>query len=321
MKIHIISTINGFENEGMRNIATHLAECFEQENTVFYSSLHDICKILKHSLQADVTFIFARANTQVYYICRIIERLCRNIYIVIVQKPQRNFISKNNNRPLQCSYFAIASGDLSNLRIAEGYHASKMTIGINAEKFRPVSEETALKLKEKYGFDTTKPLIVHVGHCSEGRGLEDFCFLDPNTFERMVIASGMFESHEIVQALQKAGVKLHVGFMPDINEIYQMADVYLFPTRSAEFVISIPLSVMEALSCGTPVVAYKSFENIALIEINNPKAIKTISNCNELYTAVDEIKNLKNDTSYLSNPLSWSNVADIILQEIRERAI
>lgn len=41
-----------------------------------------------------------------------------------------------------------------------------------------------------------------------------------------------------------------------------MADAYLFPTRSAEFVISIPLSVMEALSCGVPVIGYKSFENL-----------------------------------------------------------
>lgn len=321
MKIHVVSTINGFENEGMRNVATHLATCFEKDNTVFYSSLKNICSIIKYSSQSDVTFIFARANVGVYIICRIIEKFCKNTYLVFVQKPQRNFITKNNNRPLRCSYFTISLADASNLKTAEGQSVYKLNVGINAKKFSPVSREDASNLKEKYGFDKVKPLVVHVGHCSAGRGLEDFCCLDAQKFERMVVVSGMFESQEIVYALNEAGVKLHIGFISDINEIYQMADVYLFPTRSTEFVISIPLSVLEALSCGTPVVAYESFENIALIETNNSKAIKLINSSDELQTAIEEICNLKNDISYLSNPLSWSNVADMILQIVREQRI
>ena len=73
MKIHIISTVNGLENEGMRNVATHLSKCFEKDNTVWYSSLKDIYGIIKYSIKSDVTFIFARTNGKVYYICRLVE--------------------------------------------------------------------------------------------------------------------------------------------------------------------------------------------------------------------------------------------------------
>ena len=73
-----------------------------------------------------------------------------------------------------------------------------------------------------------------------------------HTAQRMVVASGMFEDENVVRILNEAKVKIHKGYLENVEEVYQMADAYLFPTRSAEFVISIPLSVMEALSCGVP---------------------------------------------------------------------
>ena len=42
MVIHVIGTVNGQVNEGMRNVATHLAKEFEKENTVLYSGLKQI---------------------------------------------------------------------------------------------------------------------------------------------------------------------------------------------------------------------------------------------------------------------------------------
>ena len=41
-KIHIVSTVNGQVNEGMRNVATHIARAFEKDNEVRYSGLKDI---------------------------------------------------------------------------------------------------------------------------------------------------------------------------------------------------------------------------------------------------------------------------------------
>lgn len=57
MVIHVIGTVNGQVNEGMRNIATHLAKEFEKENTVLYSGLKQIPQIVLNSRRADVTMI------------------------------------------------------------------------------------------------------------------------------------------------------------------------------------------------------------------------------------------------------------------------
>lgn len=176
----------------------------------------------------------------------------------MVQKPDSDFMARNNKHPLKCSYLSITEGDMKDVKVVSGCKKKLFSVGIKAEKFAPVSAEQRKMLKQKYGFDPSKPLVIHVGHCSKGRGLEDFAKI--HTAQRMVVASGMFEDENVVRILNEAKVKIHKGYLENVEEVYQMADAYLFPTRSAEFVISIPLSVMEALSCGVPVIGYQHTE-------------------------------------------------------------
>jgi len=44
-------------------------------------------------------------------------------------------------------------------------------------------------------------------------------------------------------------------YLPKIEEIYQLADVYLFPVTAELSCIDVPLSALEAAACGVPVVA------------------------------------------------------------------
>ena len=170
-------------------------------------------------------------------------------------------------------------------------------------------------LKQKYGFDPSKPLVIHVGHCSKGRGLEDFAKI--HTAQRMVVASGMFEDVNVVRVLNDAKVKIHKGYLENVEEVYQMADAYLFPTRSAEFVISIPLSVMEALSCGVPVIGYKSFENLNEIT-GSEGAITLVDNAEQLDKVLPEVIKKKSDHSLLEKTGSWGDVAQSVLRMVRE---
>ena len=64
MVIHVIGTVNGQVNEGMRNVATHLAKEFEKENTVLYSGLKQIPQIVLNSRRADVTILFMPESTE-----------------------------------------------------------------------------------------------------------------------------------------------------------------------------------------------------------------------------------------------------------------
>ena len=133
----------------------------------------------------------------------------------------------------------------------------------------------------------------------------------------MVVASGMFEDENVVRILNEAKVKIHKGYLENVEEVYQMADAYLFPTRSAEFVISIPLSVMEALSCGVPVIGYKSFENLNEIT-GSEGAITLVDNAEQLDEVLPEVIKKKSDHSLLEKTGSWADVAQSVLRMVRE---
>ena len=261
MNIHVIGTVNGEVNEGMRNIATHISRAFEKEHTVIYSGLRQLPKIVFDSKKADVTIIFAWADKRIYELVRAVSAICTNVWVVLVQKPAEEFFELTRDNPLGCSYLYIFDDDVKGLNVAEGKTIRRFSVGINTEKFVPPAGIDVGELKKKYGFDPELPLLLHVGHCSGGRGLEDF--LQIKNAQRLIIASGMFEDEALVKALEDDGVTIMSGYLENVEEIFQMSDAYLFPTRSSDNVISIPLSVMEALACGVPVIGYRSFVNFS----------------------------------------------------------
>lgn len=314
MKIHIIGTINGTFDEGMRNVATHIARAFENGHTVCYSRLKSIFSIVKNSCSCDVSVIFARANKQVYWLTRVVEFFAKNIWLVCVQEPNSDFIRLTAKNPLKANYLAVVESDLGRISLAPNYQKQFFQIGIQPQKFTPVNSEQKKKLKEKYGMAQDRPLVIHVGHCSAGRGLEDFALI--TNAEKLVVASGMFEDAETVKALGRNGVRIFRGYMENIEEVYQMADVYLFPTRSTEFVISIPLSVMEALSCGVPVIGYKEFVNLAEIPAKNG-AITLVESREDLNDAVVKLAQQNSAESFLKDPNTWEQVAEGIINIIR----
>lgn len=316
MKIQILGTVNGLQNEGMRNVATHLAKSLGKDSTVYYSGLKSPFAILRNSCRADATLVFARANKLVYWLTRLVTVLCKNTWLVCVQEPMPEFLDCSRRTPLRCHYFYISAPDMKNLTPREGYRAVPLSVGIDTVKFSPVSAERQAELKKTYGFDPEKPLVVHVGHASPGRGLEDFLSLDGAKYQRMVVLSGMFEDEGATGRLEAAGVQIHRGYLPNVEQIFQMADVYLFPTRSNEFVISIPLSVMEALSCGTPAVGYESLTGLGEIPCDSG-SIRRIQDAGELNGAVAALVSRKGSVSLLKDGKSWDEAADLVRQELR----
>ncbi len=312
-KIHVISTANGQINEGMRNVATHISKAFEANNDVVYSGLKSIRSILINNHASDATLLFARATKQVYWLCRFVETFSRNFWIVCVQKPDTDFTALVNKHPLKANYLTIVEKDLEDIKLLPGYQKQIFDIGIKTDKFRPVDMAKRRELKKKYGIRQDIPLVIHVGHCSSGRGLEDFAAI--SGAERLIIASGMFENPETVKSLEEAGVIIHKGYLENVEEIYQMADVYLFPTHSTEFVISIPLSVMEALACGVPVIGYQDFNNLSSISAEDG-AITLIRGKSELDTAIVAAVAKKQDKSLLKLTRTWEEVAEDVLHII-----
>ena len=315
MNLHIISTINGLENEGMRNVATHLSREFEKNNTVTYSKLKDVVSIIKNGRKSNVTLVFARLIKSVYYMLRLVKPFIGKICVVCVQPVSEEFAQLNRKHKVVDYCLTICKEDVE--KAFDCSIISCFPVGINTQKFKPNAENRE-QLCKKLNLPTDKTIVLHVGHCSSGRYLEEMLTLDKEKYHPVIIASGMFDDENTIKALNDGGIDVRFGFVPDIEDFYNCADVYFFPTKSSEFVISVPLSVMEALSCGTPVVAYSSFEKLSLIKTNSENAMELITNVDELSGAIDKAKANKSDKTYLLDAKNWSEVSAGVLESLQK---
>jgi glycosyltransferase involved in cell wall biosynthesis len=118
---------------------------------------------------------------------------------------------------------------------------------------------------------------------------------------------------DVTEQLEKAGVMVTHAYNPKIEEFYALSDCYMFPTTDAAGSIDIPLSVLEAMACGLPVVSTR-FGGLPQI----------FTEAGGFYYAdvaefPDRLKLLKSQgaaikTRELVFPYSWENIAQNLLK-------
>lgn len=104
------------------------------------------------------------------------------------------------------------------------------------------------------------PTFLHVGHVRRNRGLDVLCDVQRSlsgSARVVVVASQVIETDEdLLSELADAGVTVEIGYVSDLPAYYRAAALYLFPVPNEERgAVDLPLSVLEALACGTPVLS------------------------------------------------------------------
>lgn len=130
--------------------------------------------------------------------------------------------------------------------------------GVDTKRFHPISKQEKLQLKEKYGFDTQSKVVLHVGHLKSGRNVQKLLDIDKK-YQVVLVCSTLTENErdsKLREELQKReNITIYDTYIENIEQIYQLSDVYFFPTKAQGNCIDIPLSCMEAAACSIPVVA------------------------------------------------------------------
>ncbi len=190
---------------------------------------------------------------------------------------------------------------------------------VDTKKFKPLSNaEEKIALRKKYNLPLDKFIITHMGHLNYGRNLESLIPLQNNNVQVLILASSSTpvdapKEEPLKQKLINAGIIIHDGYVEHIQELYQLSDLYIFPVISSGGSIGMPLSILEARACATPVLTtdYGSvktfldtdFGNITYSQPQNfPAALKSIrdnnsdtekTNINALNTLfVDDLKSV-----------------------------
>jgi len=157
-------------------------------------------------------------------------------------------------RKLAPTLGAFASERLRSAHREIAHDSCVLPPAVNSGRFCP-SNDSRSAIREQLGLANDKPMALHVGHLRRSRGLEPLAELAASgTVNVVLVASTATEPEvEVVTRLREAGVLIKRKFLPQVERWYQAADVYLFPVTDLQGSIEIPLTVLEAMACGTPV--------------------------------------------------------------------
>jgi glycosyltransferase involved in cell wall biosynthesis len=174
------------------------------------------------------------------------------------------------------------------------------------EIFKPQLKENIEKIRRKYRLK--KPYFLFVG-----------AFKPIKNIDRIIKACKKFESHELVLVGGKSGVRDRVrvlGYVPreDLPSLYSGASVFISPSLYEGF----GLPLVEAMSCGTPVVASNTGSVPEVVGkagvLLNPISVDDIAA--GLKKAINRREQLAKLSLTKARKFSWDKAAREVLQII-----
>ncbi|MBA2276875.1 MAG: glycosyltransferase, partial [Chloroflexia bacterium] len=122
---------------------------------------------------------------------------------------------------------------------------------VDSERFTP-GRESKVELREGLAPADGKPLVVHVGHVRTSRNLDSLAEIARCGRANVVVVASTATpaEHDTLVTLRRSGVTVLQRYLPDIERLYQAADVYVFPVVDDQGAIEVPLTVLEALATG-----------------------------------------------------------------------
>jgi len=271
-------------DEGVNNVARTLIEELSKKNdtiAIFREGNIDSINIIKkiksnkfllsfslmkevRKFRPELIIYIPRASATIYnlFCINILKyyahnRNCRTAMLVL-QPNEFNALTKNFAFLFAPSIILAPSSKIYNDLVTLRFTAKLIRLGIDTKKFTPVEETKKLELRKKYGLCENAFIVLHVGHLSRNRGLDILKNVQNRNAQVLLVSSASTPKDEKIRNdLTNHGIETISQYIPNIEEIYQLSDCYIFPVRSETGAIAVPLSVLEAMSCNLPVVSTK----------------------------------------------------------------
>ncbi len=191
--------------------------------------------------------------------------------------------------------------------------------GVDLGRFRLPTSEERQKQRMELGVDPGDRFVLHVGHLNRRRiDAEEVARISrlPGCRVMVVGSTSTPQDAGLVRDLEASGCVVVSEFLPNIERVYGAADVYLFPTRDQRSSIGVPLSVLEALACGLPVVSTR-FEGLPRLFPATPY-VRFVSSPDQMTLALEEAPPAGAERARaLVEDLDWSRVCDRVERYLR----
>jgi glycosyltransferase involved in cell wall biosynthesis len=313
MKICLIGHFSGHPDEGVKNLAFNLYKELSKSHEVMKIDIRKILKYWKDFKKFDpeiIHFIVGPSTVLSFVISKVLSLYCKNAK-VIMSAPQLGYLHfKKLISILKPDLMLIQSWESEKLFTDLGCKTRFLPNGVDIEKFIPVQREAKYRLREKYGIEQDKFVILHVGHIRKNRGILSLKKLVENDNQVLIVGSTATSiEKEVYQNLKESGCLIIVNRFKNIEEIYALSDCYIFPTIDKFSCIETPMSILEAMSCNLPVITTKFGALPRIFE--EGEGLIFVEKEEDFFEVIGKIKN--NDMGIKTRgkifPYSWENIA------------
>ena len=317
MKICMIGKYLENLEEGMRNVSFHLAKELTKRHQVLTLDLRAIFTMAFWKditvFNPDIVHYFYGPSIKSILLLKVISLYCRDAKTVTFAiLPDFSFLSKQFIPVFKPDLVLIQSFETEEFFKKLGCKTEFLPCGADVKKFIPVTTKAKEELRERYGIDKEKFVILHVGHISEGRNVQSLKKLQNENNQVVIIGSTTSTgiNQLICEQLKKSGCFVWTRYFEDIEEIYALSDCYIFTTLPVNKLNSIemPLSVLEAMSCNLPVITTKFGALQRVFKEGN--GLFFADEEKDFIIALESIKNSDTDVKTRDKvmPYSWENI-------------
>jgi len=334
MKICIYTKrLNKYLDEGITNVAYELIKRLARDHEVlaiysvgdankedyivkmpvnaFFISLK-LRKLIKR-FQPDVILYIPRASATLlnFWRIRLLKQYsgAQKAIMLVLQPHEFNFLSKRLAWLMKPDLILTTSRKIYQDLVDMNCQTKFIPIGVDLQKFVPVTQSRKAELRKKYGFNDRDFIVLHVGHINRNRNIELLKQIRESGSQVLIVGSSSTpQDNVLLSELEANKIKVITNYMMNIEEIYQLSDCYVFPVKHENACISPPLSVLEAMACNLPVISTRFNGLIDLF----PEEGEGLFYCDTSKEFVAKVKYLRENREKISittrkmvEPYSW----------------
>lgn len=318
MRILLLADPHGPGDEGARNVSKHIYRLLSINHDVLCIPASRVYLYARRiiSFRPQVIHALHGPSAKTLHLLAFLHLVCPGASIFAsLGQPDMTLFQAKRSIWHYYRFIKLLSQDLEREEFFSslGFRVYALPNGVDTDQFVPVTpslpDELAAQLLPG------KKLVLHVGHIKKSRGLELLAtFSQLPNWQAIVVGSTRFPAEpDVAESLRRTGCVLHQGFVDDLSALYSAVDAYVFPVTALDGSIDMPLTVLEALACGCPVISrpYKALprfipngEGICYFQ-NEAEAVSCLENVN--FVNKEVIRSKVTD-------LSWKKVVNHLVE-------
>ncbi len=334
MRLCLVGNFSGTPDEGMKKISQTLKAKLSINNEVLTFTIKDLLK------PVNIQFLREYSPHIIHYlhgptirslvILKLVKFLVRANVKVVVSATKPYFPKSIHWLvPLVLPDLLLTqSQKFEKFFVQFGAKIKFFPNGVDCTKFKSASGAEKTVLRSKFDIPIDKLVVLHVGHIKANRQLGVFKQLQGHESVQVVIVGGTDQVSDkvIKNELINLGIIVIHEYLKDISEIYNAADIYVFPIEDTgeklpdEYnqvgAIDLPLSVFEAMACNLPIIStrFGALERV----FKQGNGFRYVDSGSELISCVGRLNGQeKSGTRKMVLTYDWNKVVAQVEEEYR----